>query len=72
KDKTLLAPNKLTEEVTINYSNKFNIDFLNTSLGRDINITILNIYTASRELPDNISSSGLGLRKSIHSNVFAI
>jgi hypothetical protein len=45
--------------VTINSSNKFNIDFLNTTLGRDINITILNIYIASRELLDNISSINL-------------
>ncbi|KAJ5203018.1 hypothetical protein N7449_005097, partial [Penicillium cf. viridicatum] len=60
KVEILLAPNELTEEVTINSSNKFNIDFLNTSSERDINVTILNIYTASRELPDNISSSNLG------------
>ncbi|KAJ5922230.1 hypothetical protein N7516_009933, partial [Penicillium verrucosum] len=60
KDETLLAPNELIEKVTINYSNKFNIDFLNTSSGRDINVIISNIYIASRELPDNISNSSLG------------
>jgi hypothetical protein len=46
--------------VTINSSNEFDIDFLNASSERDINVAILNIYTASRELPDNISSSDLG------------
>jgi hypothetical protein len=58
--KTLLAPNELAEEVTFDSSNKFDIDFLNTSSERDTNVAISNIYTASRELPDNISSSDLG------------
>ena len=48
------------EEVTINGSNEFNMDFLNISSGRDTNVAISNIHTASRELPDNVSSSDLG------------
>ncbi|KAJ5437603.1 hypothetical protein N7445_006147, partial [Penicillium cf. griseofulvum] len=50
---TFLAPNELTEEVTIDSSNVFDTDFLNASSGRDINVAILNIYT------------GGGLKKSI-------
>ena len=46
--------------MTIDYSNEFDMDFLNASSGRDANVAVLNIYTASRELPDDVSSSGLG------------
>ncbi|KGO76320.1 hypothetical protein PITC_018430 [Penicillium italicum] len=57
---TLLAPNELAEEVTIDSSNEFDMDFLNASSGRDANVAISNIHTASRELPDDVSSSALG------------
>ncbi|KAJ5458834.1 hypothetical protein N7530_010778 [Penicillium desertorum] len=57
---TLLAPNELAEEVTIDCSNEFDMDFLNASSGRDANVAISNIHTASRELPDDVSSSDLG------------
>ncbi|KAJ5480496.1 hypothetical protein N7530_006005, partial [Penicillium desertorum] len=67
---TLLASNKLAEEVTIDSSNKFDIDFLNTSSERDVNVAILNIYTASRELLDNISSSDLGQGGEVLSNPY--
>ncbi|CDM32422.1 unnamed protein product [Penicillium roqueforti FM164] len=36
------------------------MDFLSTSLGRDTNVAISNIYIASRELLNDISSSDLG------------
>ncbi|KAJ5367845.1 hypothetical protein N7541_001786 [Penicillium brevicompactum] len=57
---TFLAPNELAEEVTIDSSNEFDMDFLNASSGRDANVAISNIHTASRELPDDVSSSDLG------------
>jgi hypothetical protein len=57
---TLLAPNEFAEEVTIDSSNEFEMDFLSASLGRDTNATKSNIHTASRELPDDVSSSDLG------------
>ncbi|KZN94242.1 hypothetical protein EN45_044320 [Penicillium chrysogenum] len=57
---TLLAPNELAEEVTIDSSNEFDMDFLNASSGRDANVAISNIHTASRELPGDVSSSDLG------------
>ncbi|CDM37292.1 Homeodomain-like [Penicillium roqueforti FM164] len=60
EDETLLAPNELAEEVTIDCSNEFDMDFLNASSGRDANVAVSNIHTASRELPDDVSSSGLG------------
>ncbi|CAG8902812.1 unnamed protein product [Penicillium egyptiacum] len=58
---TLLSPAELAKEVTVD-SNEFDMDFLNTSLGRDTNVAISNIHTASRELPDDVSSSDPGQR----------
>lgn len=57
---TTLAPNEFAEEVTIDSSNEFDMDFLSASLGRDTNVAISNIHTASRELPNDVSSSDLG------------
>lgn len=57
---TLLAPNELAEEVIIDSSNVFDMGFLNASSGRDPNVAISNLHTASRELPDDVSSSDLG------------
>jgi hypothetical protein len=36
------------------------MDFLNASSERDANVAISNIHTASRELPDDVSSSDSG------------
>jgi hypothetical protein len=57
---TLLAPNELAEEVTVDYSNEFDMNFLNASSGRDTNVAISIMHTASRELPDDVSSIVLG------------
>ncbi|CAG8262520.1 unnamed protein product [Penicillium salamii] len=56
----LLASSELAEEVTIDSSNEFDMDFLNASSGIDANFAISNIHTASREFPDGVSSSDLG------------
>lgn len=56
---TLLAPNELAEEVTIDSSNEFDMDLLSVSSGRDANVAISNMHTASRELPDDVSISDL-------------
>lgn len=45
--------------MAIDFSNEFDMDFLNAFSGKDANVAISNIYTASRELLDNISSSDL-------------
>ena len=47
---TLSAPNKFAEEVTIDCSNEFDMDVLNAFSGKDANVAISNIHTASREL----------------------
>lgn len=57
---TLLAPNELAEEVTVDCSNEFDMNFLNASSGRDANVAVSNMHTASRELPDDVSSIVLG------------
>ncbi|EKV15763.1 hypothetical protein PDIG_13060 [Penicillium digitatum PHI26] len=57
---TLLAPNELAEEVTIDSSNEFDMDFLNAFSERDASVAISNIRTATRELPDDVSSSDVG------------
>jgi hypothetical protein len=58
---TLLAANELAEEVTIDCSNELDMNSLNVSSRRDANVAVSNVHTASRDLPDDVSNSDLGL-----------
>jgi hypothetical protein len=58
---TSLAPIELLDEVTLNCSNGFDMDFFNASSGRDATVAVSNVNTASRDLPENVSSNDSGL-----------
>lgn len=53
-----LAPHELAEEVAIDCSNEFDIDFLNSNSGSDANLAVC---STNRDVGDDISGSGSGL-----------